>query len=245
MQAVPTRPHMKQRSMASSRGARARVLVAHANVLFRAGLCALILAEPDFTVVGEANSGPQAISMAVQRQADLVLLQAECPGDGVVLTVQKLRRLHPAVRIIVLSHYDEPDLVRRSLGAAVQVYPVKSMGRFELITALRSAGRNDDASEPSGPPGRQVGNAEGPVANGLPARLSEREQEVLNFVARGLSNGEIARKLDIVEGTVKRHLRNIFAKLGARSRIDAVNRAVMAGTPPVEVDELGSPPTVH
>ncbi|WP_432840388.1 response regulator transcription factor [Dactylosporangium sp. CA-092794] len=211
------------------------MLVVDDNALFRDGLRAMIDLEPGLVVVGEGKSFDDAVALAADQRPDAVILQAECPGGGLVSTVHQLRRLLPAMTIIVLCARHHPAVLRRSLGKGIDVWPVKAVTRRKLITKLREIDKVRQeatclavwAPEPADQ-----------ALNGSKVLLSDRERQVLGLVAIGLSNAQIASQLDIVEGTVKRHLRNIFAKLGARSRIDAVNRAVAAALllPPGTLD---------
>jgi two-component system nitrate/nitrite response regulator NarL len=200
---------------------RVRILLADDHTLLREALRDLLTAEPDFHVVAEAGDGDSALSLAAQSRPDVVLLDIEMPGHRPVQTVRQLAALNPPPKVIILSMYDDPGLVRELLQIGVYGYLHKGVSRADLVLAIRGVSRNRQRLTISVPWES--------AAEDRPGTLSSREQEVLSLVASALSNRQIAGRLAISEGTVKRHMRNIFAKLGAVSRLDAVNKAVAAG----------------
>src|SRR5690606_38956020 len=136
-------------------------------------------------------------------------------------TVARIRELSPETRIIILSMYDGPQLLSRLLGAGIRGYLLKSVHRQELIAAVRSV-YEDPARIVLAVSRNSVAQVEAASA----PTLSDKELEVLQLAALALSNNQIARRLGLAEATVKRHMRNIFVKLNAVSRIDAVNKAL-------------------
>jgi DNA-binding NarL/FixJ family response regulator len=194
-----------------------RILVVDDHTLLREALRDLLLAEHDFHVVGEAGDGEGAVTLAGQTRPDVVLLDVEMPGHQPMQTVRRLAAMTPAPKVIILSMYDDPQLVRELLKIGIYGYLHKGVSRQDLVLAIRGVSRSRQRVTISVP-------WEG-VAEERPGVLSSREQEVLTLVANALSNRQIAGRLAISEGTVKRHMRNIFAKLGAVSRLDAVNKA--------------------
>lgn len=201
-----------------------RILVADDHTLLREALCDLLRTEPGFEIVAQAGSGTDAIRMARQHRPDVVLLDIEMPENDPPATVRRLLEQDPAVRIIVVSMDDGQYLVRELLSLGVRGYLHKSVSRETLVSAIRQredSGRRTVTVSVSPDSLRMgVNGADGQSA------LSVREVEVLTCAAQALSNRQIAGRLGITEGTVKRHLRNIFGKLDAVSRIDAVNKAV-------------------
>lgn len=176
-------------------------------------------------VVGDAGDGATAVALAQATTPSVMLLDVEMPGHSPMETMRQLRMVSPRTRVIVLTMHDDPQLVRQMLQAGVSAFLHKSVSREDLVAAIRSAVREGDhpvTVTVSRPAAADVG-AQGP------GPLSRRELEVLTLVGQALSNRQIATRLSITEGTVKRHLRNVFAKLGASSRLDAVNRGVSAG----------------
>ncbi|MET7702487.1 MULTISPECIES: response regulator transcription factor [unclassified Streptomyces] len=201
-----------------------RILVADDHTLLREALCDLLGAEPDFEIVAQAGDADSAVRQAAQLRPDIALLDVQMPhNDDPAATVRRLLQRQPNLRIIILSMDDHPLLVRQLLGLGVRGYLHKSVSRQTLVAAIReradSGRRVVTVSMPQTPQHTGAQPAPG-------RRLSEREVEVLTLVAAALSNRQIGARLGITEGTVKRHLRKIFDKLDAVSRIDAVNKAV-------------------
>ncbi len=197
------------------------VVLVDDHTLLRDGLRDILQIEPDIVVVGEAGHSRQALELVEARRPDLVVLDVGIPGDSVTHTVGEIHRLSPHTSVLILSVYDDPVVVRSLLDLGVRGYLLKSVGRHDFVAAVRGVHHDPDrvVLSISQQSLRQVNGSGAGV-------LSVREREVMMLVAAALSNTQIASRLDITEGTVKRHLRNVFTKLGAVSRIDAVNKAV-------------------
>jgi DNA-binding NarL/FixJ family response regulator len=198
------------------------ILLADDHAILRETLRESLSAEPGFTVVGDVGDGASAVAAATELRPDVVLLDIDMPGIPVALTVQRLHESAPTTRVIILSMYDSSAFVQDLLALGVRGYLSKGVSRQHLVSVIRSAVRDARSVQISVSP-----EAERPAAG--PSPLSRREHDLLELVAQALSNRQIAVRLGITEATVKRHLHNIFAKIGAVSRIDAVNRAVEAG----------------
>jgi DNA-binding NarL/FixJ family response regulator len=205
-----------------------RIVMVDDHTLLRQAVREILDFEPDMRVVGEAGNSDDAVQLIARARPDVVLLDVEIPGDDVRTTMRRVRRCSPDSRVLVLSMYDEPQLVQDLLNLGVRGYLLKSVSRHELVAAIRSV-RSDEARVVLSVSRRSLAQAE----PGTPAVLSSREIEVLLLAARAMSNAQIGARLSITESTVKRHLRNVFAKLGAVSRIDAVNKAAAASLIPV------------
>jgi two-component system, NarL family, nitrate/nitrite response regulator NarL len=204
-----------------------RILVADDHTLLRQALCELLRSADGLEVVAEAGNGEETVRKAAACRPDVVLLDLEMPLNDPPRTVGLLLRADPAVRIIILSMHDDSELIRRLLSLGVHGYLHKSTSHETLASAIREHGRG---------PGRTVtlsvplGSLRpGDAADSLHGPLSVRETQVLELVARALSNRQIGSRLGITEGTVKRHLRNVYGKLEAVSRLDAVNKAAERG----------------
>lgn len=234
-----------------------RIVVADGHRLLREGLCHILSSEPDFEVVGEAESGTSVMKAAAECRPDVLLLDIEMGGDDLPTTVNGLLASRPTLGIIALSGHCEPRLVQRLLDLGVRAYLHKGVSQGMLKSTIRDLAVTRQQTVTLSLPTNEavsvlrmarhadaVATAPAPaVPAGCP--LSERELQVLAFVADALTNRQVASRLDITEGTVKRHLRNVFAKLGATSRIDAINKAVDARLILPPRTEPGSGPEPH
>ncbi|MEV0001584.1 response regulator transcription factor [Micromonospora sp. NPDC050980] len=201
-----------------------RLVLVDDHMLVREGIRGILEVEPDLTVVGEAGDSASAVAVVAELRPHVVLLDVEIIGDDVVTTIQRMREVAPESQILILSMYDGPHLLQRLLGLGIRGYLLKSARREELVSAVRAVRRQDDRII--------LGVSRQSLARirAAPADpgLSAREIDVLELAAQALTNAQIASRLQVTEATVKRHLSNIFAKLGAVSRIDAVNKALLA-----------------
>jgi DNA-binding NarL/FixJ family response regulator len=202
-------------------GNRITVLLVDDHALVREGLREILETQPDIAVIGEAQDSATTVALAAETQPDIVLLDVEIPGGEVTATVSQIRNRSPASRVVILSMYEGPQLVQALLAAGIRGYLLKSVHWQELVVAIRAI-RADDDRIILGVSRESLNSVRQEPERGT---LSARELEVLDLVAQALSNGQIASRLHLTEATVKRHLRNIFAKLGAVSRLDAVNKA--------------------
>jgi DNA-binding NarL/FixJ family response regulator len=200
-----------------------RIVVIDDHQLVREGLTEILSTEPDFEVVGQGDSGAVAIALTTELSPDVVLLDIEMPGHRPELTIPNIRAIRPSARIVILTMHDEPRLVRDLLGLGAHAYLVKRAGREELVGAIHAVLEDSDRTVVT------VSRASLERLGGRSkALLTDRELQVLELAARALSNAQIAAQLFIAEGTVKRHLTHAYAKLGAVSRVDAINKAVAA-----------------
>jgi DNA-binding NarL/FixJ family response regulator len=206
------------------------VVLVDDHVLMREGLREILETQPDIHVVGEAGDSATAIAVVAEQQPRVVLLDVEIPGGDVTDTVTAMRRHAPHAEVIILSMYDGPQLVQRLLALGIRGYLLKSVSREALVSTIRNA-CSDDGQVMLSVSRRSLAQLPGTTG-----ALSPRELDVLELAARAMSNAQIASRLYLTEATVKRHLSNIFTKLGAVSRIDAVNKAVAASliAPPRE-----------
>lgn len=187
--------------------------------MLREALCESLSIAKDITSIGEAESGRVGIEMAIHLEPDVILLDVDIPGEDVTVTLATLAERIPRAKILIVTMHDDPVLVHQLSRMGTTGFLHKSASRDQLLCAIQNAARGDNF----------VLVTPRPPVSDLPtksaATLTEREYEVLACVQVAMSNRQIARELGIAEGTVKRHLRNIFDKLGACSRLDALNRA--------------------
>jgi len=217
-----------------------RVLLADDEKLIRAGFTVLLEAADDVTVVGEAVNGAQAVDLARQTQADVVLMDIRMPDvDGVEAT----RRIAAAddlanVKVIILTTFETDEYVYQALRAGASGFLVKDCEPGDLIHAVRVVARGDAQLSPSvtrrlidnlASQGATPGGSVRPVPGHDLSRLTGREREILVLVAEGLSNDEIAARLYLSPLTTKTHVSRILAKLEARDRAQLVVIAYESG----------------
>ena len=197
-----------------------RLVLSDDHPVVRAGMRALLEAEPDLTVIGEASSAEEAVTLASTPGVDLVLMDLQFPGrlQGVDAT-RRIRSTPGAPRVLVLTNYDTDADILGAIEAGASGYLLKDAPPGELVAAIRAAAAGESALAPA-------------VASRLDAsqrspdqRLTVRESEVLALVAGGSTNREIGQALFLSEATVKSHLVHIFTKLGVGSRTAAVAKA--------------------
>ena len=201
-----------------------RVLVVDDHPVVRGGVVGWLTAQPDIDVVGEAGDGLEALAAVAEHAPDVVLMDLRMPRmDGVTATA-RIAAAHPGVHVLVLTTYDTDADIVRAVEAGATGYLLKDSPREVLADAVRRAARGETVLAP-------------PVVARLASRLrtpagptlTDREVQVVQCVARGLSNAEVGRELHIGEATVKTHLLRAFEKLGVTDRTAAVTAAWRAG----------------
>ncbi|MFJ9835724.1 response regulator [Streptomyces sp. NPDC101169] len=202
-----------------------RALLVDDHALFRDGLRELLVADGQIEVVAMGGNGAECVELALRHRPDVILLDVEMPGQDAWTTLEQLRRQVPQSKVVILSMHEGYTLVQRLLDAGAAAYLTKSVVRRELVAAVCATAADESDSVTVSLPRRAL---LAPQA-ARPESLSAREAEVLDLVAQAYSNAEIAGELFITESTVKRHLSNIYAKLGATSRLDAVRHAMRTG----------------
>ncbi|QDP97816.1 response regulator transcription factor [Microlunatus elymi] len=221
-----------------------RILLADDQRLVRTGFRLILESEPDLTVVAEAADGQQAIELARTTRPDVVLMDVRMPVlDGIAATAG-LTGQPGGPRVLVLTTFDLDEHVYDALAAGASGFLLKDVKADQLVDAIRTVHAGDALLAPT-VTRRLIGRlvAARPPRSGsttrseLAARLTEREQEVLVLIARGLSNAEIARALVVSGATVKTHVGHVFAKLGVHARSQAVIAAYESGlVQPAEFD---------
>ncbi len=198
-----------------------RILLADDHPLIRAGLRTTLEQEENLIVIGEAIDGVQTINLCRELTPDILLLDLSMPGPSPATTVRRITDECPEIKIIILSAFDDEVYVRNLIGLGITGYILKDEAPESLIRAIRvslegGAWFSRRIIDVLAKPSVEVGYPE--VNN----HLTDRENEVLNLMAKGHTNIQIADTLAIAEGTVKNHLVNIYQKLGVHSRAEAV-----------------------
>ncbi len=208
-----------------------QVLIADDHAIVREGLRLILEIAEGIAVAGEAADGAEAVELAEALRPDVILMDLRMPTMGGLAAIEEIRKRRLPAAIIILTTFNEDDLILSGLQAGAQSYLLKDTNRTMLINAIRAAARGDTllpaeivdrllarAAQPAPPP----------PAEDAPT-LTDRELEVLEAVARGERNKEIAYHLDITERTVKAHLTSVYNKLGVDSRAAAVAEATRYG----------------
>ncbi|MFD7431253.1 response regulator [Streptomyces sp. NPDC059818] len=196
------------------------LIVVDDHPVVRNGLRGMFESAAEFRVLGEAADGVEGVEMALRLDPDVVLMDLRMPGGGGVAAITELTRRGARSRVLVLTTYDTDSDTLPAIEAGATGYLLKDAPREDLFTAVRAAADGRTVLSPA-IASRLVSRVRAPVRTGGET-LSAREREVLELVARGTSNREIAAVLFISEATVKTHLTHVFAKLGAKDRAAAV-----------------------
>jgi NarL family two-component system response regulator YdfI len=213
-----------------------RVLIADDHLIIREGLRLILETVEDMELVGEAMDGAQAVRLAGELQPDVVLMDLRMPGMDGLAAIEHLRQEQPQIAVVILTTYNEDDLMRRGLRAGARGYLLKDTSREALLNTIRAAARGEMLLKPeivAGLLAHDAGTAP-PAKPPSALELTEREGEVLAAVAHGERSKEIAARLGITERTVKAHLASIYNKLGVDSRAAAIAVAARRGLLPAK-----------
>jgi two-component system, NarL family, response regulator LiaR len=208
-----------------------RVFIVDDHKVVRKGLKAFLMAYDDLLLVGEAESGEEAIAQCEQQKPDVVLMDLVMPGMGGMAATRALSQSCPETRVIALTSFEEEDFVEEALKAGATSYLLKNVDADELAHAIRAAYRGRAVLAPEATQAliRATRRVPEPHYN-----LTDRERDVLALLVEGLTNPEIALRLAIKNSTVKFHLGNLFSKLGVTTRTEAVALALqhkLVGSP--------------
>ena len=209
-------------------GPKIRIAVADDHPVVRDGLVAMLETQPDFTIVGSAVDGRDALSLVTTTDPDVLLLDLEMPGLDGVGVLRALGGSGARVRAIVFTVFDTDERIIAAVEAGAAGYLLKGAPRADVFSAVRVVAAGGSLLAPLAASAvlRRV-RGDAPAAAG--PSLTTRERAVLEQLARGLGNKQIAARLGITERTVKFHVSSVFAKLGAANRTEAVTRAAQAG----------------
>jgi DNA-binding NarL/FixJ family response regulator len=218
---------------------RIRILVADDHTIVREGLRALFTRFPEFSVVGEAADGAEAVQQVRERKPDVVVIDISMPGVNGIVAVRQIKRIRSSTRVLVLTIHDSEEYVHEMVGAGADGYVVKDAEKQELLAAVRavyagerffSAGisklivENFIRSSPGSPSAAQESGG----------TLTPREIEVLRYIARGLTNAEIAQTMFLSVRTIGTHRANLMQKLNIHNAASLVRYALEHGIVPAE-----------
>lgn len=208
-----------------------RILLAEDHEIVRNGIKLLINEQDDMEVVGEADNGDAAVQLAGELVPDIVIMDISMPKTNGLKATRRLKRMLPAIKILTLTRHMNNGYVQQLIQAGVSGYVLKQSAPTELINAIRAVG--DDNSFLDATVTQTVMNSlarhQGRLQNENKTDITEREEEVLRFTARGFSNKHIGEQLDISVKTVETHKSNAMRKLGISDRVDVVNYAILKG----------------
>src|SRR3712207_4504405 len=198
--------------------------------MFRQGIKEMLSTDEDIEVVGEAENGREAVALVRELKPDIAILDVQMPVMGAAEAMERMLSLSPPPKVLIVTMYDNPHLVRELLAQGASGYLVKSASLEELVAAVRAAAVRDSS-------GQREENVVLVVPREVLERVDERTQgepsgrelEILLLAARGLSNRQIAASLSLSEATVKRHLANLYSKLNVGSRGEATRKALSEG----------------
>ncbi len=199
------------------------VLLADDHTMFREGLAKLLTAYGGLEVVGETTNDDGAAALAREKKPDVVIMEARVPFEEARGFLDEMRRVEPRPKVIIVTMFDDPAMMRNFLRLGVSGYVLKSSSTTQLVSAIRAAAfAPERGNVVVGMPRTMLEEAEG----GPESPLSVRELEILLLASRGLSNRQIAARVHLTEGTVKRHLSNTYHKMGVGSRGEAARKAL-------------------
>ena len=212
-----------------------RILVADDHPLFRGGLRALLGAVPETELVGEATTGEEAVALAADLQPDVIVMDLQMPGASGIEATRRILEASPHVGVLVVTMFEDDYSVFAAMRAGAKGYVLKDADEEVMLDAIRAVGRGEAIFSPA--VARRVidfftgvhAEAERDVPPRTFPELTAREREVLDLIAQGLSNPEIAARLYLSPKTVRNHVSNIFAKLQVADRAQAIVRARRAG----------------
>ncbi len=207
-----------------------RVLIADDHPLFREGLRALIHSAEDLTVVGEAQTGREAVAQALDTHPDVVLMDLNMPQLGGVEATRRIVAAHPHTHVLILTMFEEDESVFAAMRAGARGYLLKGSGRDEVLRAVRTVAAGEAIFGPA--IAQRLTAYFASSAGGAPRpfpELTAREHEVLELIARGNANSEIAATLTVSLKTVRNHVSNVFTKLRVTTRAQAMIKARESG----------------
>lgn len=205
-----------------------RILIADDHLIIREGLRLILETSPEFELVGEAADGAEALQLCTGLRPDVVLMDLRMPVMDGLAAIEALQRAQPEIAVVILTTFNEDDLMRRGLRAGARGYLLKDTDRATLFNTIRAAARGETLLKPDVLARLLAAPAPEKSSRGG-IELTDREREVLQRAANGARSKEIALQLGISERTVKAHLASIYNKLGVDSRAAAIHTAIQLG----------------
>ncbi len=208
-----------------------KVIICDDQAIVRDGLEMLLNLEKDIEVVAQAQDGAEAVEQVRSHQPDLVLMDLKMPGMNGIEATRQIRAHHPAVKVLVLTTYEDDEWVFDAIRAGAAGYLLKDTPREAVIQAVRGTVAGKSFVDPA-VAGKLLGHVSGQrtqPATLITDKLTEREVDVLQLLARGFTNADIAARLHLSEGTVRNHVSAILAKLGVSDRTQAAVIAIQHG----------------
>ena len=193
-----------------------RILIAEDHLIARVGVASIINSQPDMTVVAEAVNGKQALTAWRDKKPDVALIDMRMPVLSGLEAVTAIRNEFPESRLIVLTTYEGDENVRRAFAAGARAYLTKDVRHEELLRTIRAVNAGETCIPAA-------------LLDHPASQLSSREIEVLELIVEGLSNKQIASRLNIADATAKNHVKNILAKLNVEDRTQAATAAIQRG----------------
>jgi len=206
------------------------ILIADDHGVLRAGLRALLNAEPNLEVIAEASDGNDALRLASELRPDIVLLDISMPGPSGIEVTRRLKEALPELRVLILTAHEDESMLREAVQAGAAGYIIKRAVESELINAIHAVWRGDLYVHPAMTRALLRETSLFPVsAEPAVESLTPREIEVLRLIAKGYTNGQIAKELNLSVRTVESHRANLMGKLELRSRVELVRYAMEHG----------------
>jgi two-component system response regulator NreC len=206
------------------------ILIADDHGVLRAGLRTLLNAEPNLEVIAEASDGNDVLRLASELRPDIVLLDISMPGPGGIEVTRRLKEALPELRVLILTAHEDESLLREAVQAGAAGYIIKRAVESELINAIHAVWRGDLYVHPAMTRALLKETSLFPAMPELSVEsLTPREIEVLRLIAKGYTNGQIAKELNLSVRTVESHRANLMSKLELRSRVELVRYAMEHG----------------
>jgi two-component system, NarL family, response regulator DevR len=205
-----------------------RILLVDDHAIVRLGLMTLLNDQPDMEVVAEASTAAEAVRAVEKFQPDVVLMDVRLPGEGGIEATRQITASFPKSRVVMLTSFADDDLVMRAISAGAMGYVLKQVGNEELLRAIRAAARGEALLDPSTTARllSRVREMDRKTEEDAFRDLSDREMDVLVHLARGKTNAEIGRILNLSEKTVGNYIGTMFEKLHMNNRIELATYAV-------------------